>query len=164
MNDLKNRFLKLMDEHQGIIHHISTLYSNSKEERDDISQEIILQLWRSFGSFQNQSKFSTWLYRVALNTAISHLRKSKKTPWVSLEKSTEIAVEMADDLEEEISFLYQAINNLTKIDKAIVLLYLEEYNYEEMADILGISSVNVGVKINRIKKRLKKIMVNYQTL
>ncbi len=153
-----------MDEHQGIIHHISTLYSNSKEERDDISQEIIFQLWRSFGSFHNQSKFSTWLYRVALNTAISHLRKSKKTEWVSLEKSTEIAIELTDDQEDEISFLYQAINKLTKIDKAVVLLYLEEYNYEEMADILGISSVNVGVKINRIKKRLKKIMVNYQTL
>ena len=153
-----------MDEHQGIIHHVSTLYSNSKEERDDISQEIIFQLWRSFGSFQNQSKFSTWLYRVALNTAISHLRKSKKTEWVSLKKSTENAIELADDLEDEISYLYQAINKLTKIDKAVVLLYLEEYNYEEMADILGISSVNVGVKINRIKKRLKKIMVNYQTL
>lgn len=158
MNDLKDRFLKLMDEHQGVVHHISTLYANNKEERDDISQEIILQLWRSFNSFQKQSKFSTWLYRVALNTAITYLRKSKKIHWTTLDKAENFAIESHDNLDEDIRYLYQAISRLSKIDRAIMMLYLDEKSYEEMAKILGISSVNVGVRINRIKKRLKIIM------
>jgi len=149
-----------MDEHQGIVHHISAMYANSLEERDDLSQEIILQLWRSFRSFQNQSKFSTWLYRVALNTAISYLRKSKKFQWTTLDKADGIAIDPIDNLDEDIRYLYQTINKLSKVDRAITMLYLEEYSYEEMAEILGISPVNVGVRINRIKKRLKKIMNN----
>ena len=149
-----------MDEHQGIVHHISAMYANSLEERDDLSQEIILQLWRSFRSFQNQSKFSTWLYRVALNTAISSLRKSKKFQWTTLDKADGIAIDPIDSLDEDIRHLYQAINKLSKVDRAITMLYLEEYSYEEMAEILGITPINVGVRINRIKKRLKKIMNN----
>ena len=149
-----------MDEHQGIVHHISAMYANSLEERDDLSQEIILQLWRSFRSFQDQSKFSTWLYRVALNTAISYLRKSKKFQWTTLDKADGIAIDPIDNLDEDIRYLYQTINKLSKVDRAITMLYLEEYSYEEMAEILGISPVNVGVRINRIKKRLKKIMNN----
>lgn len=149
-----------MDEHQGIVHHISALYANGLEERNDLSQEIILQLWRSFSSFQNQSKFSTWLYRVGLNTAITYLRKSKKIKWTTLEKAENIAIDTHDALDEDIKYLYQAISCLSKIDRAITMLYLEEQSYEEMAEILGISPVNVGVRINRIKKRLKKIMSN----
>ena len=160
MNDVKNRFLKLMDEHQGIVHHISALYANGLEERNDLSQEIILQLWRSFSSFQNKSKFSTWLYRVALNTAITYLRKNKKIKWATLENAENIAIDTHDNLDEEIRHLYQAISRLSKIDRAITLLYLEEHSYEDMAEILGISSLNVGVRINRIKKRLKKLMSN----
>jgi len=158
MNDLKKRFLKLMDEHQGIVHHISIMYANSLEERNDLSQEIILQLWRSFSSFQNQSKLSTWLYRVALNTAITYLRKSKKFKWTTLDKADGIATESHDDLDEDIRYLYQSINKLSKVDRAITMLYLEEHSYEEMAEILGITPVNVGVRVNRIKKKLKKIM------
>jgi len=149
-----------MDEHQGMVHHISAMYANSLEERDDLSQEIILQLWRSFRSFQNQSKFSTWLYRVALNTAISYLRKSKKFQWTTLDKADGIAIDPIDNLDEDIRYLYQTINKLSKVDRAITMLYLEEYSYEEMAEILGITPINVGVRINRIKKRLKKIMNN----
>ena len=147
-----------MDEHQGMVHHISAMYANSLEERDDLSQEIILQLWRSFRSFQNQSKFSTWLYRVALNTAISYLRKSKKFQWTTLDKADGIAIDPIDNLDEDIRYLYQTINKLSKVDRAITMLYLEEYSYEEMAEILGISPVNVGVRINRIKKKLKVLM------
>lgn len=160
MNELKNRFLKLIDEHQAIVHHISAMYANSVEERDDLSQDIILQLWRSFQSFQNQSKFSTWLYRVALNTAISYLRKSKKITWRALDKAENLTFESGDDLDEDIKLLYHAISKLSKVDRAITMLYLEEYSYEEMADILGINPVNVGVRINRIKKKLKIIMSN----
>jgi len=149
-----------MDEHQGMVHHISAMYANSLEERDDLSQEIILQLWRSFRSFQDQSKFSTWLYRVALNTAISYLRKSKKFQWTTLDKADGIAIDPIDNLDGDIRHLYQAINKLSKVDRAITMLYLEEYSYEEMAEILGITPINVGVRINRIKKRLKKIMNN----
>lgn len=160
MSELKNRFLALMEEHQGIVHYVSALYSNSAEERKDLSQEIIFQLWKSFRSFQHQSKFSTWLYRVALNTAISYIRTRKKVAMTSLVEAAHISNDDDNDLEEDIRNLYQSIGKLSKIDRAVILLYMEDYSYQEMADILGISSVNVGVRINRIKKKLKDIMTN----
>jgi len=160
MNDLKNSFLSLMDEHQGVAHHICSLYTDNKDDHDDLFQEILLQLWKSFKSFKQQSKFSTWLYRVALNTAISHLRKKSKLKFAALGEAQHLAIDPVDNLDEEIRHLYQAIRKLSKIDRAITLLYLEENSYEEMAEILGITSVNVGVRLNRIKVRLKKIMEN----
>lgn len=158
MNDLKERFLKLLEEHQGIVHHICTLYSHDQDDHNDLFQEIIFHLWRSFNSFQHQSKFSTWLYRVALNTAISQLRKNKKINFTKLDEAENISIEPAENMDEEIQLMYQAIRKLSKIDRAITMLYLEEHKYEEIAEILGIAASNVGVRINRVKTKLEKMM------
>ena len=147
-----------MNEHRGIVHHICTLYTNEKEDRNDLFQEILFQLWKSFKSFQNQSKFSTWLYRVALNTAISHLRKNKKMSFTTLDAVENIAMDSTEKIDEEIQLMYRSIQKLGKIDRAIVMLYLEERTYDEIADILGITTSNVGVRINRVKSRLEKMM------
>ena len=147
-----------MDEHQGIVHHICALYANNREDHNDLFQEILFQLWKSFKSFKDQSKFSTWLYRVALNTAITHLRKDKKMSFTTLEEAENVRIESFDNMEEEIQLLYQSIWKLSKIECAIIMLYLEEYSYDDISKILGITANNVGVRINRIKSKLENMM------
>lgn len=158
MNDLKEKFLTLLEEHQGIVHHICTLYTHDKDDHKDLFQEIVFHLWKSFASFQHQSKFSTWLYRVALNTAISQLRKNKKMSYTNLEEAENISMEPTENIDEEIQLMYEAIRKLSKIDRAITMLYLNEHKYEEIAEILGIAASNVGVRINRVKAKLEKMM------
>jgi RNA polymerase sigma-70 factor (ECF subfamily) len=155
---LKEQFLTLMEECQGIAHHICALYTHNQEDHNDLFQEILLQSWRSFKSFQHQSKFSTWLYRVALNTAITHLREKNKIKFTPLNEVENLASESFEYLDEEIKYLYLAIRKLSKIDRAIIMLYLDEYSYNEIAEIIGISSSNVGVRINRIKSKLDLIL------
>jgi len=125
-------------------------------EREDLFQEITLQAWKAFGSFRGDAKFSTWLYRVALNTAITFFRKEKRQPSIL---STEIFPEKSDyndPVEEQVKAMYKAISSLSKIDKALVMLYLEDYDYKEIGDMLGITPNNVAVKMNRIKVKLKE--------
>ena len=141
-------------ENQAIIYKICRAYSNSGEELNDLTQEVAYQLWKSKDRFENKSKLSTWVYRVTLNVCMSYVRTTKiKT------------VEMKDDLvsneadnQDDLALLYEALRQLTENDKAIILLYLEGRKYEEIADIVGLSSVNVGVRITRIKKKLKEII------
>ena len=156
--DLKAQFLELMEKHQGVIHHICALYTNDEEDRKDMFQEVLLQLWKSFQSFKHESKFSTWLYRVALNTAISHLRKKRPLRFSSLSAAENIAIEPFQSQDDDIKEMNKAIRMLNKIERAIVLLYLEERTYDEIAEIIGITSNNVGVRINRIKSKLEKLM------
>jgi RNA polymerase sigma-70 factor (ECF subfamily) len=155
---LKDQFLKLLTEHQGIVHHICTLYANNLDDRKDLFQEITFQLWKSFRAFRNESKFSTWLYRVSLNTAITRIRRRSKISFVSLDKMDFMPSDDSNQMDEEIIWLYQSISKLSKVDRAIIMLYLEEKSYEEIADILGITTSNVGVRINRIKLKLEKLM------
>ncbi len=157
---MKDQFLKLLKEHQGIVHHICALYANNLEDRKDLFQEISFQLWKSFRSFRNESKFSTWLYRVSLNTAITHIRKRRKISFTSLEEMDYVLVDSSNPSDDDIQNLYQSISKLTKVDRAIILLYLEEKSYEEIGDILGITISNVGVRINRIKSKLEKLLGN----
>ena len=155
----KDRFLELMGENQRMVHHICRAYAKSHDDYQDLFQEIMLQLWRSFDSFKNNSKFSTWMYRVALNTSISIIRKSKReAPKVALEDVHGLKMEPENNQEAEVKLLYGAISRLGKVDKAIILLYLEEHSYDEIAEILGISKSNVGVRINRTKAKLEKIL------
>ena len=157
---LIKEFAKLIEANQGIIFKVSRVYCNGENCRDDLFQEILLQLWKSFPSYDKSRKFTTWMYQVALNTAISQYRKDKK---IDIEVLKEFHTEPADDDDIELKrerarSLHNAINKLSRIEKSIVILYMDEYPYEEIAEIIGISVSNVGVKINRIKKRLKELL------
>ena len=162
VSDLKTEFLELVGENQGIIHKVCNMYCNSEEDRRDLFQEILLQLWKGYKAFQGASKPTTWMYRVALNTAISSLRKTSRRP-VSAEISPrELELpgqpERDPETEEKLRFIYKAIWTLSDVEKAIVMLYLDEYSYDEIAGMMGITRNHVGVKLNRIKNKLKELV------
>ena len=159
---VEKEFVGLIKEHQGILHKICNIYFNQNPYKEDYYQEILIRLWKSYPGFKNQSKFSTWLYRVALNSAIDIIRKQYLQP-VHIELSkTEYRI---PDPEQSVGsdkkeILYQAISYLSEVEKAIILLYLEDYNYKEISEIIGISESNTGVRISRIKNQLIKILNN----
>ncbi len=156
----KEEFLKLIEEHKLIIYKICNSYCKKTNDRDDLAQEITYQLWRSFNHFNGSVKFSTWMYRVALNVAITFYRKTKKSEAIIqlAEPDTEIedSKEDTSELEKNIIALQQFINELKELDKALMILYLEEKNYSEIAEILGITETNVATRISRIKDKLKQ--------
>jgi len=154
----ERQFLILINEHQGIIHKICRLYRDVREDREDLFQEITFQLWKSHESFNNNSKISTWIYRIALNTAIATFRKKKQ----DIEYRPALP-EMADEQpDEELALrqerLFSALKKLDDGDKAIITLYLEDLSYQQIADIIGISENYVGVKLNRIKIKIQNLL------
>lgn len=158
---LETKFVTLLEENQNIIHKICRLYTQGEAEHKDLFQEISIQLWKSFDRFEGKSKFSTWMYRVGLNTAITLYRKDKKRidTYALNDEISRIEVDQYDPvIDEQLNWLYQKIENFSEIDKALVLLYLEDKKYDEIADTLGITAVNARVKMNRIKQRLKKMI------
>jgi len=158
---LEKEFLQIITDNQGIIHKVCSIYCDSEEDRRDLFQEILVQLWKSFSSFRNESKFSTWMYRVALNTAITSFKKDKRQPDKSgiPYENLQLAVEVYDtSTEDQIKMLNNAVLQLTGIEKSIILLFLEDKKYEEIAEITGITQNYVRVKMNRIKKKLKLLM------
>jgi RNA polymerase sigma factor (sigma-70 family) len=159
--DKKELFIKVIKENEGLIFKVTTLYTNSPEDRSDLSQEIIYQLWKSFGSFNEQSKLSTWMYRVALNTAIYHLKQNKRgiaTTPIDID-ALRFADEKDTEAEERIKMLYQHIQLLNLLEKGVILLYLEGKSHEEIAAIIGLSVTNVGTRISRIREKLKTQIV-----
>jgi len=159
----QDEFVRQVQTNQGILQKICRLYAQTQPDREDLFQEIVVQLWKALPKFGGQSKFSTWMYRVALNTAISDFRKKKRSLPVSETEvaSLEIMSELSEVNEEEkLTTLYFAISQLPEIDKAIVMLYLEDKSYEEMEDILGISASNLRVKMNRIREKLRQLTKN----
>ena len=157
---MKADFLKTITKYQKILHKVCHLYTNTPEDREDLFQEILIQLWKSIHQFRENSKISTWMYKVALHTAIKHLNKSKRQ---TILKGGVVETmnyhQLAESYgEEDFNLLYMAIGQLNKIDKALTLLYLEKHSYQEIATFMGISESNVGVKISRIKNKLKTIM------
>lgn len=158
---LEKEFIQIVQKNQGIIHKVCNIYCDVQEDRNDLFQEIVAQLWKSFPSFRKESKFSTWMYRVALNTAITSFKKTKRRPDQNrlTYENFQIKDESYDTkTEEDIKDLYKAVAQLTGIEKSIILLYLENKKYEEIAEITGITQNYVRVKMNRIKKKLKKLM------
>jgi len=158
---LTKDFIEKITENQGIIHKVCNIYCINSEDKKDMMQEITLQLWKAFPAFQGRSKFSTWMYRISLNTAITNIRKSKKNPLLEAVFDAEMEIQQKDDLPEmddDINRLYKAIAKLKESDRAVILLYLEENSYFEIAEILGISEKNVSVKLVRLKKKLEKIL------
>lgn len=153
--------MELIGQHQGIVHKVCTMYVDNEEERRDLFQEILIQLWKAYPRFRGEAKITTWMYRVALNTAISFFRKEKRKPArLSLsDASLQIPDRPYDyEYEEKIRFLKQAIEQLTKIERAIMMLYLEDKEYAEIAETIGITQNYVRVKMNRIRNKLKKIL------
>jgi RNA polymerase sigma-70 factor (ECF subfamily) len=160
-NNLKDEFLELISLNQGIIFKICNIYTNNREDFNDLKQEIILQLWKSIPNFKGNSKFTTWMYRVAFNTAISNIRKSKKHPIFHVFSNLEYSIpdrEEVSYLTDEINQLYNAISELNDIDKAIIMLYLDKKTYNEIGQIVGFSEKNISVKLVRIKNKLKAIL------
>ncbi len=155
-------FARLIQENQGILYRICRIYCRQREDREDLFQEMIIQAWKSYKGFRAESKFTTWLYRIALNTAISGWRRKKRTiAIVDQPILTEIpAIAYADEKDEQMKLLFQAIDQLTDLEKAIITLYLEDRSYEEMEDVFGITQNNLRVKMNRIKDKLRKITGN----
>lgn len=157
---LKEEFISLIEKHQGIIYKVSRMYCDKEECRQDLFQDILVQLWQSYPRFNHHSKFSTWMYRVALNTAIAQFRKDKNgneesVPEIPANIPEEESYKEKEDRRE---LVQAAINKLNKAEKAIIILYMDDYTYEEISEISGISVSNVGVKINRIKTKLQKIL------
>ena len=156
----EKRFVSLINDHQGLIHKICILYENDPEVRNDLFQEIVLQLWKSFSSFRGEAKISTWMYRIALNTAISRFRK--KTRLVKTEDLRELHLNISDsggdDREENFQKLQWAIRQLSEIERAMIMMALEEIPYDEIAETVGITQNNVRVRMNRIREKLKKLM------
>lgn len=158
---MKEDFIELLIQNQLIVHKICSIYFDGKPDKEDYFQEIVLQLWKAYPGFRKESKFSTWMYRVALNTAIDLLRKEKTQPKLFQLSKRELTIkESNQEQNEQQEKLYAAIGKLNDIEKAIILLYLEDYSYKEISEIVGISETYTGVKINRIKTQLQKMINN----
>ncbi len=152
-------FTRLIKENKGIIYKICNSYCADQKDRDDLAQEIIYNLWKSFNSFNDEFKFSTWMYRIALNVAISFYRQEKKfKKHVSISDGLVVFEETSEDkneVETNLQLLQGFINDLKEIDKAIILLYLDDKSHREIAEITGFTETNVATKINRIKDKLR---------
>lgn len=159
---LEDRFTAMIRENEGIIFKVSTVYTRTLEDQQDLYQEIIIQLWRAFPNFRGEASLSTYIYRIALNTAITRMRKEKrrKNP-VPIDQVVLRHTESKDGLfEEQLASLYRYIETLNDLDKGIILLYLEDKSHEEIAGIIGISKTNVGTRISRIRQRMKAALTN----
>ena len=162
--DDKGTFLRLLKEHAGIIRKVAATYSSSLADRHDLMQEIMLHLWKSYPRYSPDRPFSTWMYRVALNVAISFLRRNTH-PMRQTVPLEEHAVEPADEsaqpgeADERVALLQEVIASLPALDRALLLLYLDEHSYREIATILGITETNVATKLNRLKQRVREEML-----
>jgi RNA polymerase sigma-70 factor (ECF subfamily) len=161
-------FLANLEQNLRIIHRVChTYFPSDAVEREDVFQDIMYQLWKSYPQFKGESKFSTWIYKVALNTAITHIRRITRTPRIEeLTESVACAPDLNDQVqqEEELHLLHEAIAELTDIDKAIILLHLEDQNYDEIASITGLTRTNISVRLVRIKRALKNHLNRQQII
>jgi RNA polymerase sigma factor (sigma-70 family) len=163
----QTEFAARLAEHRGIVYKVANAYCLSPEERDDLVQEICLQLWRSFPRYDRERRFSTWMYRVALNTAISYGRatRARARRLVPLDDSVAdgpTAAASANEGDDRAASLHRYLRTLPKLERALVILYLEDRTYREIAEVLGISESNVGTKINRVKTMMRHEMAREQ--
>ena len=161
LKDLESKFLSDFEKNQNIVHKICRMYTTNRDAHNDLFQEVTIQLWRNYGKFRGEAKFSTWMYRVALNTAISLYRKSTRSIQTRDISDFEYKIKAVayDDTEElQLKALYSAIHQLSDIEKALIFLYLEDKPYKEISETLGISNGNARVKMNRAKEKLKNIL------
>ena len=157
----QERFLALLEEHRKILYKVASSYCRNPEDRRDLVQEIVVQLWRSFDRFDDRHRFSTWMYNIAMNVAISFYRsQSRRTRGaVPLEESglDLVAVDREpEEVSDDIRLLHRFIGQLDELNRALIILYLDGNSYETIAEILGITTTNVATKISRIKERLRR--------
>ena len=160
-NRQKDQFLDILEKNIGIIIKIARAYSKTLHDKEDLINDITLELWKSFGRFKGDSKISTWIYRIALNTSMNYKRKREKDRLFFLDDLKQIEnltwlIEQPDSSHSEI--LYQCIDELNQLNKAIILLYLDGNSHDEISDITGISKTNVGTRISRIKEQIKNLV------
>lgn len=152
-------FVEMIKEHQALIFKVAAMYTEQKQDQNDLYQEIVYQLWKSFDSFRGESKKSTWMYKVAINTAIVQLKSRKrKIKAVELQKAPAMAIESEELLESRIALMHKHIQNLNVVEKGIILLVLEGKKHEEIAEITGFTTTNIGTRVSRIKQKLKEEM------
>lgn len=158
--DKEKEFIELVNQHQGLIYKVCSMYESDRDAREDLFQEIVLQLWKSFPTFRGDSKITTWMYRIALNTAISGLRRQNRK--IQTQELAEYHMNMAEPeperSEEDYERLQWAIRQLSEIERAIIMMALDEVPYEEIAETIGITQNNVRVRMNRIREKLRKIL------
>ena len=158
---LEKNFLSDFEKNQNIVHKICRIYTTNQDQHNDLFQEITIQIWKNYSKFRGESKFSTWMYRVSLNTAITLYRKSSRR--IKTQDFSEVSfkiksIDYDDTKDQQLRALYGGIRELNDIEKALIFLYLEDKPYKEIAKTLGISEVNARVKMNRSKEKLRKIL------
>lgn len=157
--EASQKFHQILEQHKGILLKVSRTYCRNVEDREDLIQEIMIQIWKSLHKYDGSSSITTWLYRISLNVAISYYRKSSRLISSDFTNTIEIVQfenVSGDDKQEKLDQLERFISELNEFDKALILLYLEDKSYAEMAEIMGLSLTNVGTKLNRIKEKLKQ--------
>jgi RNA polymerase sigma-70 factor (ECF subfamily) len=162
-HEKERQFEAQITEHEALLYKVCHTYAYTQADREDLFQEIVIQVWKAYPNFKGDSKFSTWLYRVAINTAINGLRKRKN--FITSYEPEKLPTNLSDDNrseaeEEQFQQLYKAIGELNQVEKAIVMLYMEDYSYAEMEEILGVSQGSLRVKMTRIKDRLRQLTRN----
>lgn len=157
MNALKEEFLNLLADYQGILHKVNLIYFRNRSEREDNFQEIVYQLWKSFPHLKNKNSIGSWIYSVSINTSISRLRKNSRLEYPEKLPESPDTKDIIEEMTlcENLNRLLEAISKLNEVDKSIMLLYLDEKPYDEIAQIMGITKSHVGVRINRAKEQLK---------
>ena len=155
---IEQEFLSVIREYERVIYKVCYLYTTPPATLNDLYQDVVLNLWKAFPKFRRECKISTWIYRIALNTCISFIRKEKNVPeFVTLNREGDWMTEENDPLQEMLRQLYRMINQLGQLDKSIILLYLEDKSYDEISEITGLTVTNVATKLSRIKDKLKKM-------
>jgi RNA polymerase sigma factor (sigma-70 family) len=158
-NGLQSAFVERLDRHRAILFKVANAYCRNAGDRADLVQEMIVQLWRSYGRFDDRAAFPTWMYRIAVNVAISFIRSQRRKPQnVPAEAGVleEVAAPQEAETDDRMTIVRDLIEQLDPLNRALMILYLDDYPYSEIATILGISETNVGSKIGRIKERLKR--------
>lgn len=154
-------FLKLVNQHKGILYKASRIYADSVEDREDLQQEILIQLWKSYQNFKGNSEFSTWMYRVAINTAITYLKKEKQRTSNQTDVPHHFEVQNEDynpAKDKQLEVFYSAVQELKALEKAIIFYFMEGMSHKEIGENLGLSEVNARVKLNRTKEKIQQII------
>lgn len=154
-------FTELIQAHQGLLTKVASVYTNTTPDREDLFQEIVYQLWKCFDSFKGESKISTWMYRVGMNTAITHLKKTKRQAPLFLMYEKDDSGTLNENIlyEERLALLHNYIQDLNALEKGVILLLLEGKSYIEIAEITGLSATNVGTRVSRIKNKLRNNII-----